>query len=142
MSNELDSGPVCDFCDLAVEEDEELVPMYIGTQPTPRKRILSETRKKKSRYLLGKSSASYIALYEALQNCPDIRVKLSEAVCEPSSMKTWEEINSQPVTGDMSSDHTVNHDKCGARVIIEPRSVNSRPDAEFCDTCAERFRNL
>ncbi len=137
-----DDRPVCDFCDLMIEEDESLEPIYVGEQPDPEPhRLNSIAAKEKSFHLLGNNVSVYTALYRALCSCDDIDLKLSEAVYEPNPVMISE-------TPSVSDDHSVdfdddlNKDKVGARVTIHPKDVNTRPDANVCPNCAEMFQSM
>lgn len=140
-----DDRPICDFCNLMIEEDESLEPIYVGEvdQPDPHrmKKIKQKSPTLSHRYermsLLGTQVEAHAALYEALQSCPEIDVELHDRV--------------RHVEGDVEFDHgmsvgemsySTDTDKVAARVTIEPKEVDHQPDAMFCPNCAEKFRNL
>lgn len=138
MSDPHEEGPVCDFCEIAVEPDETLEPIYVGELPQPKPHYLSGVREKgDNHHLIGKPISVYVALYDALRECRDIDVKLSEQVYEPEPRDFG-----QGVRGDVSFDDGLNRNKVGASVKIRPKDVTYDPDAEVCDTCAEMFRSL
>lgn len=156
MDDQFEDGPVCDFCEIAVDKGETLEPIYVGELPQPKPHYLSEVRQKGDNYhLLGKSIGVYAAMYEALRNCPDIDINESEVVEEvtavggESHFVTEEsmEYGSTPglrqgVRGDVELETRTNRDKVGVELRIRPKDVTYQPDAEVCDTCAEMFRSL
>lgn len=139
MSGKLDEGedlfeegPVCDFCDIAVEPDESLEPIYIGEQPTPDPHRLEAVEQKNRQTnrmkILGKDSQCFLALYRALQSSPDVELTMSNVVHEMPNPTDFED--------------AVNADKVGVRLTIEPKEAEVEPDAKVCDDCAKMFRNL
>lgn len=133
-----DDRPICDFCDLMIEEGESLEPIYVGELSQPKPHYLSEVKQKSDNYhLLGKPTGIYIAMYKALKNCNDIDLNTSEAVYEP------EPVTTDPMeTPDINFGDNVNHDKVGVELCIRPKDVTYEPDAMLCPNCAEKFRNL
>jgi len=138
MDDEFADGPVCDFCEIAVEKGEMLEPIYVGELPQPKPHYLSEVQEKADRgFLLGEPFEGYIALSKALRNCDDIDLNMSEAVYEPEPMRM-----DPTETPDMEFGDNVNHEKVGVELRIRPKDVTYEPDAKVCDTCAKMFRSL
>lgn len=138
MADPHEEGPVCDFCEIAVGEDESLEPVFVGELPQPKPHHLSEVQERADRgFLLGEPFEGYIALSKALRSCDDIDLKISEAVYEPEPMRM------DPTdTPEMEFDDSVNHDKVGVELRIYPKDMENKPDGMVCDTCAEMFRGL
>lgn len=149
MDDKFEDGPVCDFCEIAVEKDETLEPIYVGELPQPKPHYLSEVREKSDNYhLLGKSIGVYVAMYEALRNCPDVDINDSEVVEEvqavggESHFVTEESMEYGSTPGLTEFETQTTRNKVGVELRIRPKDVTYQPDAEVCDTCAEMFRSL
>lgn len=147
-----EKGPVCDFCEIAVEEGESLEPIYVGEQPKPNPHYLSavENRNRMSRsmQILGHEGESFVALYKALQSCPDIDLNISNVVDEVRAVggethfvtEDGMEHGSIPDVTELETRR--NRDKIGVELKIRPKDVRDNPDAKVCDICAEKFRDL
>jgi len=135
-------GPVCDFCNLPTEEDEELEPIYVGPPPEPKPVHLSATASKTrdEYHLLGKPVAVYQAMEKALRDSDHVALSMSERTLEPRAMH--EESFEQGISGNVSLRDNVNNDEAGVKMALKPKRVEPSVDARVCRNCAEMFRNL
>lgn len=139
-----DDRPVCDFCDLMIEEDEALEPVYVGEQPTPKAHRLSETAPKdrgRQMQLFGKPASIYMAMYEALRSSEYIEIHESMYVEESTgSVKVGDLEHGKVPSHDMQIKRR--DDLVGVSLHIEPREVTQSADAEVCPNCARMFEEL
>lgn len=155
-SNPFAEGPECDFCNIALDSDEgPLQPIYVGEQPTPKPHHLREVQKKSRRIgdgyqVLGVEAEAFIALYKALENCPDVDLNFAPVVDDVRSVSGESRFVTdaeqahlnQGVRGDVSLDTYRNEDLVGVSLKIRPKAVEDDPDAMVCEDCAEMFRNI
>jgi len=157
MSGEsLEENERCDFCDLQIDEDEALEPLYVGDPPEPAARILQETcskretrgmnRGSRGRKLLGRPLAIYVAVFRALQYCDDISVDEWYQVMEREQNEVFG-LNERKVKAGIALEEesfggTVNDDKVGVGITIKPKSGETEPDAMVCENCQQMFETL
>lgn len=147
MSDPHEQGRICDFCEIAVEPDETLKPVFVGEPSEPKPHVLQAVEKKSRRnnmHILGHEASSFVALYKALQDCPEVQLDISNRVFEPEPEPFDASANLEKpwVRGEVEFDHQVNEDKVGVKVKIEPKNVIHQPAAEVCNACKEMFENL
>lgn len=138
-----DDRPICDFCDLMIEADESLEPVYTGELSQPKPHYLSAVERKNrtsnQMRLLGHDGESFIALYTALQDCPDIDMNISKVVDEVQAVSGEKHF----VTEDsMEFETRRNREKVGVELKIRPKDVTYEPDAMLCPNCIGMLRGL
>lgn len=141
MVSDLDDPDVCDFCDLSMDEDEELVELNVGSPPSP-KPIRAEATEKLKRYDSFDGSAYGRALLGALDGlrCAD--------VSRMSAVEEVEFVGGDASVVDMSTDFvtqfetTRRDDMVAVRVKIQPELERYTPDAMVCEDCADELRDL
>lgn len=130
MSDPHAEGPECDFCGLSVEEDEELEPLFVGSQPKPEPHHLTKIGHCGSNgVILGRPVGEYDAMRNALRDCPYVTVNVTKGVEEVKSV-------------DGSLGTTYRDDKLAVNIDIESREVDAEPDAMVCDICSDMFKSL
>jgi len=144
MDDQFEDGPVCDFCEIAVDKGETLEPIYVGELPQPKPHYISQTAQRGgmrgNRY-----KGKYDALRKALYDCPDIDLNESnvvhevEAIGGESQFVTEDELMDAPNPTDFTTKRT---EKVGVSLKIRPKDVTYEPDAKVCDTCAEMFSSM
>lgn len=142
-----DENPECDFCEMKIEDDETLEPLYVGELPQPKPHYLRATAMRggmrDNRY-----KGKYDALRMALHECPDIDLNESNVVHEVQAVggETHSVSENSMVYGDTPDvtefETNRNRDKVGVELKIRPKNVTYSPDAEVCSNCVEMFRNL
>lgn len=130
----------CDFCDRALDEDEELTPIYVGSPPGPRPAEARATAEKQRKVVgrradpdsdlevLDRPLDEIVALLKAIDTSDRFTLEAKQAVAEVYA--TGEE---QPVQFDTD----VNYDKVGVTLRAEPKPSNQVPDMMVCEFCAE-----
>jgi hypothetical protein len=141
-----EEGPVCDFCEIAVEVDETLEPIYVGEPPQPEPHCLREVvSSSRDARLLGKPIGIYQAIYQALHKCNDVQLKESNRVKEVRSVSGethYSDLEYGSVPQSTVFETNTRNDKAGVTLKIHPKDVTCEPDAKVCDCCAEMFKNL
>lgn len=143
----MDRGPTCDFCEIAIEEDEdELVELHVGgdSQPTTitlREVLDNPNGKMRTKFpgtspggvqVLGYSEGSIISLIRFMEKRDEISLEIHEGVNEL-----------QRTGGGFGDYETVhNTDKTVVDLSIMDAKDEDPPDAEVCTDCAEMFRSL
>lgn len=145
-------GPECDFCKIPVEPDDTLNPIYVGELPQPKPHYLSAVERKNrmssQMRILGHEGESFIALYRALQDCPDIDMNISNVVDEVRAVNgdthfvTEDSMEYGSIPEPTEFETRRNRDKVGVELKIRPKDVTYEPDAEVCDVCAEMFESM
>lgn len=137
----------CDFCDQVLDDDEDLVPVWVGEPSEPKTECVQKVQKKPSRrvggderFIFNKPASEWIALWRALQECESVDVHTADRVLEPDPV--WARVDERPMiqTDGGGFDDDVNDDKAGATVTVKPPSGHDDPDMELCEYCAESFR--
>ena len=130
----------CDFCERALDEDEDLVPVFVGTPEQPKSFAATGTAEKlpdvvayrsnnmDDVQVLGHSVDELSALLSAIQN--DDRFEID--VCQSVDM-------AGVVGGDPVMMEVPVSDKVGVRLKACPREIHHVPDMELCSFCAESF---
>lgn len=132
--------PECDFCGQALDDGEELTPVFVGEPPEPKpQRIRAESEKTGGR-MGGHSLGAYAALRTALSDESNIGVKLYDAVArledtEPAGVVVSEEPNPPDPSVELETDHTV----ASADVHISPDFDTPDPDMRVCPYCTDSF---
>lgn len=143
----------CGFCERMLEEDEELVPVYIGDPPEPRPvRTKATAPKQRERVgykktvgnalsqsdplasdveVLGLPADELAALIQALKETEEFQFETSPSVHEPVP------ISEDPTDLPMDPDHGRNDDKVGAEITAKPRPTGQNPDFLVCEFCEE-----
>jgi hypothetical protein len=150
MSDPHEQGPVCDFCDLPVEPDEELEPIYVGDPPEPQSQSFSAVEKRgkhtRNTRVLGQPVGVFMAAYRALEESDRTEISVKNVVHEVESVggevQFVTEDQAPPVSEAPELNYRTRTDKVGVGIQVYPNMTNMSPDAEVCDTCAEMFRNL
>jgi hypothetical protein len=145
-----EEGPVCDFCNLPVEPDEKLEPIYVGEVPQPDPHHLRAIERKNRRTelmtILGHRGESFIALYKAIEGCQDIDLDISNVVHKVESTGGGEQLvtENELMETRHSADFKTRRDKnkVGVTLTIHPKDMDHEPDAKVCDTCADSFRSM
>jgi len=140
MDDSFEDGPVCDFCEISVDKDEMLEPIYVGELPQPEPHRLRRVASRERDHLLGKPIGIYTALYQAIRGCDDIEV---EEFMNVEELKT---VGGETHFADMESgvpfETRRRDDKVAVSLKIHPKDMEYEPDAKVCDTCAEMFSSL
>lgn len=130
----------CDFCDRWLEEDEDLVPIFIGGPPEPKPWYVKEVVDKPNTdvFVLGKTAGEWKALLKGLESQSGISVSTSEFVDEvtPENVRVsgqTEHFDTPPVSR--------RDDKAGATVKIEANTSEPKPDLQVCEFCAKSIKN-
>lgn len=150
-----DDRPICDFCELMIEEDEELEPVFVGTPPKPTPHTLREVADRDGRHttrvggnelrMLGRPIGYYQALYSALQSSDDIQIKESMNVEEVRSVggdTHYADLEHGSVPDMTQFETRTREKKVGVSIRIAPKEVKQDEDAMVCPNCAAMFREM
>jgi hypothetical protein len=144
MSDPHETGPICDFCEIPVDPDETLEPIFVGEPRQPKPHYLQEAARRGGMHG-NRYKGKYDALRKALYDCPDVDLNESNVVHEVETMDgvskymTENELMSTSSPTDFTTKRT---EKVGCTIKIHPKDVENKPDAKVCDTCKEMFENL
>lgn len=152
-----EEGAVCDFCEIPVEPEETLEPIYVGELPQSKPHRLSEVwdanlhmggaeyDTKTVTHLLGRPVSVYVALWRALEHCSDVDIDFSTSVEEIATVggeTGFADLSKESMPSTSQFESRTRDDAVSASVKIRPKDVTYEPDAEVCDTCAEMFSGL
>lgn len=144
----------CDFCDQPLDEDEELVPVYVGEPPTPKPRRLQGFAKhhratRTSGYMsrqdlrdvriYGHTVGEFAALLNALQSADGVDITMSPEVREVRSIGGERHMVSSSPDTPSRVETDLNREKAGARINIDAEHEPAEPDLMLCEYCAESF---
>jgi len=149
MDDQFEDGPVCDFCEIAVDKGETLEPIYVGELPQPKPHRLTAVERKNRMSnrmrMLGHDGEAFLALYKALTECQDIDLNISNRVEEVKAVggeTQFTNLEHGSVPSPTEFESRTRNDKAGVSLKIRPKDVTYEPDAEVCDTCAEMFSSM
>lgn len=126
-----DLPDTCDFCNLSLDEDEELTPLHVDESPEP-KPIVIEGFDELTSHDTFDRSAEGRALINAMEQSDNAELTLNRGV------EVIERV------GDSIGQYESTYDehKVSARVKVRPYMEDRSPDAMVCETCADMFKNL
>lgn len=133
----------CDFCNQFLDEDEELIPVYFGSPPTPQPIHLKgyhdkgpsrpgSTRRREA-VLRGKEIGEYFALIDALRSSDLVEFDTYRSVEE---VKPSGEVSIEP-NALQKLDSVINEQKAAAEVRIHADFDEPEPDMMVCEHCEE-----
>lgn len=138
----------CDFCMQEVDEDEELVPVFVGGPPRPEARRATATAEKAGPprvrgdgpitagpepVVLGRTASEWKALSRALEDAGvDFETQGTVVAVEPDAVLATE---ARP----MRAARTTWTNQSGASVTVEPGFEEPEPDMMVCELCVEAF---
>lgn len=136
-----DDRPMCDFCDLMIEEDESLEPVYTGDLPQPKPHYLTATGPRGG-YTASREAGKLSVLRKALHECNDINLNEFDRVNEVTDVDFETHISDMETPGLKSFETMRRDDKVGVQIKIRPKDVTYEPDAKLCPNCAKMLRDL
>jgi hypothetical protein len=135
----------CDFCNQILDDDDELVPIFIGEPPEPESQRVTAQEKRKSGgpMIFGKRTSQWVALYNALHSAPNISVEMNDHVLRADApdlpVMCLDPENAQTAFDDPDVAVTKDRDTSQAIIEIEPNTEQPDPDLEVCQYCIKHF---
>lgn len=139
---------VCDFCDIALEEDEELVPVFVGkggstAKPVSHRAIIDTRRRRRTDEVAHRIMAK-LAEHPNIETDFKPAVEVIESVGGnmhfSDSSSNMPSIGSGPTMGGYQSRY--DEDRGGISITVEPDWSEADPDAHLCPSCAGRLETL
>lgn len=133
-----EQGPECDFCGFELDDDEDLVPMYLGEPTPPEPVTLLGRHRKFGPGQIEEQAAMFQALHQEVQESPDFNIEVHNRVHEVTGEALFEAGSGEPTYNPV--DHTVRTDKVSVKLVARPNMPTYEPDSMVCPNCAEMFK--
>lgn len=143
----------CDFCGQVLDEDEELIPVFVGSPPTPKPiHLQGFSEHPHSRYsqhggdlsdvrLRGNTLGEYLALVDALESSDFVEFKMSAMVREVRAVGGASHSLEIEADAPTRLDTRLDDKKAGASVRVEAKFDEPEPDLRVCEFCEGNFKN-
>lgn len=140
-----DELTICDFCNLALSDDEALHPVYIGRHSGPDKMYLTATVRQGDGRIESESAAMNRAAVRALREDRNVDVQLQPLVREvdtgPEEIPLRASNEEVPSFDEMPRATTeVKESMVGAQIEIRPE-FDLNPSMMLCPNCVEVFKS-
>lgn len=139
----------CSYCETAMEADEELYPIYIGSLPQAKSITLSENVPKSTTgetvayknevndiQVLGYELGQLTAIINLLEGSEEIDFQTYEKVMEQQGFPEMSDGSIQRVKFES------NKNKVAASIKIEPEMEEQEPDMMVCEACKKELEGI
>lgn len=125
-----DDRPICDFCELMIEEDEELTEVRLGEPPEVKPYTIREVRDRSHGQTSLRRREKYDIIMDVISEDPRTDMEVHDEMYVPQH-------------GTRSyKDYERTRDKLGIVITFMPEMPSHDADAEVCPNCADMLSSL